>query len=563
MSTGLDFVRVIDPRVNVNSSRQKTYGIYNSGNTNIWTNFVSTSFNDTVINWSCNPTTDRVYVNRKIFVEVRFRLTFTGTSAGAGVTLLQAAGLPTAVGVNPGTANFDAPRCLGLSQCFSTFQVSMNNDNISTNLNTYSKVYQFFHRSQEDEKCDLSSSPAMPDQSHSLNDLVGSNLNPLGSYGDNVVQCPRGGFSGAVITRNDSTGAAGDIATVELVLLEPIWMSPFEWGSNQESLAFNMIRTCSIQATLGGKGSGALSGLAAALWSHAPMGSALTSVTANVLNAVTYFNYINPDMTQSLPDGINYSYIEPTLYPTSSLAAVAVGTTGTYTMNNINLPSIPNCMYIWVSERDQDFNITKSDASFFRLDRINIQFGSQDGYLSNARSIDLYHMSRRNGLNLSYDQWILRTGGILCVRFGPDLALNSLEAPGLGMNVNLSMNVTATNIGSGAVVPCLNVLVMQEGVMSIMNGSIFRSVGILTQETVLASKEQTPIPYMGSKNVYGSGFWDDVGSFFKKLVRPAITAAQQMVPAQFQPLVSGASDVAKSYGLGYGKKIGGGRLLMN
>lgn len=559
---GLVYQNAIDARVNVNSSRQKTYLIYNGGSSNIWTNYVSTSFNDSVINLNCPPPNDRVYVPRRIWLEIKFRLNFAGASAGVGTRLLQCAGLPKSAGVSGGTANYDAPRCLPLSQAISGMQVSMNNDSLSTNLNTYSKIFQRFHRKSDQEDGELSSSPAMPDMSQSLSDMNGFVRNPLAGYGDNVEQNPRGGFSGVLVTSNTALGV-GDTATVELTCIEPIWMSPFQWAENQESLALNMINSFNMQIQLGGKGSGVLSGLAACLWSHSSLGSVLTSATANVLSATAYFNYITPSRLQSLPQQINYSYAEPILYPTSTLSSVAAGASTVLNMNTVNLKSIPNCMYIWAAQRDQDFNISTSDANYFRIDRVNIQFNGQDGIMSNARSIDLYQMSKKNGYTGSFDQWNLYTGGVLCVKFGPDIGLDIGQAPGLRQNQNLSLSLTCTNLGSGAVIPSLNILVFQEGVMEINNGSIYRSVGVLDENTILRSQDQEPVQYVESLNVYGSGIWQDMGNFAKKLIRPAINVAKALVPGQFQSVVGAVDDVAKSYGYGLsgGRRIGGKLLL--
>ena len=86
------------------------------------------------ISSNCDPPSERVFVNRRVYLKLKFRLTFTGTCGAAGVTLLRSLGMPTAPGVNPGTSHRDAPRCLPLSQCFKTLAISLNNDSIASNL---------------------------------------------------------------------------------------------------------------------------------------------------------------------------------------------------------------------------------------------------------------------------------------------------------------------------------------------------------------------------------------------------------------------------------------------
>lgn len=553
MKDDLDLVRVIDPKVDINNLRNKQYGIYSGGSQNSYKQFISNTYDDSQISWVATPPSQNTYVSRRLLLNMKFRMTFTGQSAGVGIHLLQAAGLPTAPGVQAGTFQYDAPRCSPLASAFRTLQVQMNNDNISTNLSSYSRILQRFNRNSDEEDKEYSMSPMMPDQSQSYNDLLGFPRNPLAAYGDNVDQCPRGGFTGCTIIRNDSTGLPGDIAIVDMEFTEPFWLSPWSFGRNQEEVSFISIQNINVQATLNGRGNGVLTGLGSALWSHAPQGSALVTATANVLGGSLFFNYISPDLTQQLPSEVMYSYFEPTLYPTSSSIAVAPNQATTLVMNNVQLNTTPNRMYIFVSQRDQDVNITSTDT-YFRIDKINITYNNQDGILSNMVIQDLYNMYLRNGGNMSYPQFTKYVGSVVCVSFGPDIPLDALNAPGVRDSQNLSLTVQCTNVSNIAMTPTLNVLVVQEGVMYINGNSIMRSVGVLDHQDVLNSKSQSTVSYQASRNFYGSGFWDDVGSFFRKLVRPGINLAKSVAPPQFQPLVSGADEVARSYGLGLGKK---------
>lgn len=564
--TELVNIRVIDPRVDINNTRNKTYGILSGGSQQTWEPFVSQSFSDSQISWSCPTPSKDVYVNRRVYIRMKFLLTFRGTSAGAGIPLLQAVGLPTLPGVNPGAFTFDAPRCNPLSQAFSTFAVQMNNDNISSNVNTYSRVFQRFNRTIDEENLDLSMTPSMADKAQSYDDLQGFALNPLAQYGDNVVETPRGGFAGAVITRNDGTGTPADVATVELTVTEPIWLSPFTFGRGQEDVALINIVNINLTATLGGRGNGALTGLCSALWSHAPAGSALTSAVASVVEGTALFNYISPPAGQSIPQSIVYSYFEPTLYPTASSAPVAAGASTTLTLNNIQLQSVPNRMYIWASERDQDVDITTTDT-YFKITGLNITYGNQTGILSNMSEQDLYQMYLRNGGNSSFTQFVRHIGSVMCVSFGMDIPLEPMMAPSVRAQQNLRMQVNCTNIGPAAVIPTLNVLVIQEGTMTIMNGSVTRSVGVLDKQQVLNSLAGPAISFHPSDNIYGSSFWKDFGRIAKKLARPLIdigTQAAAKFAPELLPVAAGADALASAFGMGMkrrGKR--GGAVLTN
>ena len=476
--------------------------------------------------------------------------------SGAGIPLVQAAGLPAAPGVNPGALFYDAPRCAPLASVFRTLAVQMNNDNISTNLNSYSRILQRFSRTKDEEDKELSMSPMMPDMSQNYNFLQGFPLNPLAGYGDNTAQCPRGGFTQALITRNDSTGLPGDTAIIMLTFTEPTWLNPWSFGRHHEEVSFIQVQNINVQATLGGRGVGPLTGTASAIWSHAPQGSVLTQATASVLGGTLFFNYISPDLTQRLPDQVTYSYFEPTLYPTGSSVPVAPGGVTTLVMNNVQLNAVPNRAFVFISERDQDVNITSTDT-YFAVQKINLTYNNQDGIFSNMTQYDLYQMYLRNGGNMSFPQWSQYCGSVVCFSFGPDVPLDALSAPGLRTSQNFSLQIQVQNVSDRAIVPTLNVLVVQEGVMYINGQSIMRSVGVLDAQDILNAKEEKAVSFQPPRTVFGSGILDDIGAFFKKLVRPAISAAQAIAPPQFQPLIQGASEVARSYGLGLGRRKGG------
>lgn len=560
MKSDLEFVRTIDPRLDINSNRNRQYTVLSSSPSQTWQKYPSTSFNNATINFTCNPPNAAIYVDRCPYIEIQFQLDFTGTSGGAGVRLLQAAGLPTSGGANAGTGYYDAPRCTPLANCITNAQTTLNNDSVSVNLNSYSRVYQRFWREYDEQNTDLSSTPSMPDQSQSYNDFVGFNRSPLNGLGDNVVQDPRGGFSQAVITANTALGG-GDSARVLLTCIEPLDFSPYIFGRYQEPVGFIQLNSWTGLFVLGGRGS---SGLGGALWSHASGSpSTISNISVTVLGASMYFHYLTPQLTQSIPPIVNYSYYEPSLFPTQNNVAVLSGASQQFTMNSIQLGSIPNRMYIWLEKRGQDLSPVGQDTdTYFRIENININWNNRDGILSNANPIDLYHMSLKAGLNYSYNSWRTLVGSVLCLQFGLDIPLGELEAPGkLGANT-LTFTITATNISGATITPVLNCLIVQEGFMRIENQVVYRSVGVLDEKDIYSASQQSPMPYRPSKNIFGSGFWDDVGSFLKRLVRPAITAAEHFVPPQYQPVVKGISDVAKSYGYG-GRGMVGGRMLTN
>src|SRR5271157_4189700 len=107
----LNVQRVIDPRTDANAPGNRMYNVF-EGSADVGYQNLSQDggVSNTQITFTLNPPSPRVFVDRRIMLSLSFQLNFTGVSAGAGQTLLQAAGLPFSLGVSPGTAHYDAPR---------------------------------------------------------------------------------------------------------------------------------------------------------------------------------------------------------------------------------------------------------------------------------------------------------------------------------------------------------------------------------------------------------------------------------------------------------------------
>ena len=547
----LNLVNVLDPRVDVHARERREYGVLSSGLDNNFKPFPSTTFNNNSVSWSCNPSSKKIIVDRRVLMRQDWTITFTGQSAGAGITLLQAAGLPTAPGISAGTQYLDAPRCQPLSQVVQTMKVNINNGNVSSNIGSYFRGLTRYKNRVWNQDVEMSQTATMPDQSQLYSDLLGFARDPLRGYGDNPQQCPRGGFVNAVITRNDSTGLAGDIAIVTLSCIEPIYLSPFLFGESEESQGFVGVETMEISATLGGRGTTGLGiGALGSLWSHSDANThVLSAATAQLTNAVLYFNYITPTLGTELPPRMSYALYDSNYLQTQNFQAIPSGSQYTAFMNTIQLSSVPTRVYIWVSENDNAFNWTKTDT-YYGLSNVNVTFGDRDNLLANASPYELYQIAVRNGCEMSWRQWSRDCGSVLCLSFGSDIPLGVNLAPGVRGKFTFSLTCNATNLNPNASVPSLSVLVISEGVATIASGQFFPMLGVLDEKDVYQTQQEPALAFKPSKNVYGGGFWQDLGSFAKRVGRAGINIAKHMAPGQYQPIVAELDNLARQSGFG-------------
>lgn len=555
--------RVVDPRTDVNSAERRMYNVFDGAEDVGYVRvFPDGGVNSTSMTFTANPPSARVFVNRRPLVTMKFQITLTGQSAGAGVPLLQAAGMAAAPGVSAGTAFYDAPRAFPIASATQSLQVSMNNDRLSQNLQQYYRATTRYANPVHQQNGVQSLTPTMLDQSLEYSQLDGFARSPLRGYGDNSTQTPRGGFSGCLITRNDSTGAPGDIAIVELNCTEPLFLSPFLFEEHKQDTGFIGLQNMALTFSLGGRGIGPLAGLGAALWSHSSGGSALSGISASVLEASICFSYLTPDAVQVIPRLNNYSYYEPTVYPTTSMSNVAPGATTVLQMNNIQLNSVPSRIFIFASPIDSSTTVSSTDT-YFGLEGVNISFDNRDSILANATAYDLFAIAQKNGCNQTFAQWSRYTGGVLALDFGEDIPLRSLQAVGLRGSYNLRMSVNVRNLSGSTITPTLTVLVVAEGVLTIHDGNVTRSVGILNSEDILGTKDQAAIPYHSSGSLYGgswASFWSGVKNAVSTVARPLLNVAKTVVPL-IAPQYSGAVGIADKAAEALGLGLVGGRRI--
>lgn len=571
---GLNFVSSVDPRIDINNLHNKQYALLKSGNRqNFWQfPLQGTPGNATQLNWNATVPDESTYVNRRCYVNLTGTITFTGISAGAGQTLLQCRGYNAAPGVSSGTLNTDALRCLPLSQAFQQFNVTLNNNGIQQNVGLYSRIFQRFQRTYQDQNIDLSQSPAAPDMSLEYSDLFGTYLDPLNPYGANTYD-QRGAFTGVTVTSNTSTGIA-DTATVTFNITEPFWISPFAWAKDDEPVSLQQIKNFNVSAQLGGRGNSAISGVAGSFWSHSSaLGSGtISAANVSISSGTLFLNYISPAESQRLPPQLYYSWVNPTFYQ-QTCPAVLSGASTRQNSQTIQLDSVPARMYVWMDKSDFLQDMTQTDCNGFRLDNVAIRWDTVSSILNDATPQDLYQMSAKNGCNLTWNQWngcripdpavsgaTIPTGigSILCINFGLDIPLPPGQSPGVSGKHTMQITVTATNLSLQTVSSAsVNVLICEEGVMNIDRGLIQFSGGIATANDVKEVESMVPISHMPSKNVLGGAFFDDVKRFFGTVARPVFNASRQFLPS----VVGDIGDaVLKAHGKGLGKHKGGAML---
>ena len=496
-------------------------------------------------------------------------INFTGVSAGAGIPLLQMRGAQTSPGVNAGTASLDALRCDPLNNLFNTFSVSLNGNTNTTNLNLYNRILQRYQRTYEDIQ-DLSYAPTYPDFSTDYEDLFEQYLDPLGVFGNNQVD-QRGAFAGTLLTSNTSTGVA-DTATVQFNITAPFELSPFcEMRGKGEPVSLKGITNFVVNMTLGGRGSSPIGGAFGSMWSHNNLNALSGTITAGTVSfssATILMHFMSPPLGQPLPDLVRYSWTLPTLYQQTTPGVVS-GATTTQNSQTLQLTTIPPRIYVWMDKADYLMDATQTDTTPFTITRVAVRWDTQSNLLADMTAQDLWAMSRANGCNITWNQWvgtksaqtgnITGCGSILCIMPGIDFSLPNASCPGQEGKHTMQITVTATNFSSNNVVQAtVNVLVCDEGCLTIQDRLVQYSTAMVTDADVASTQNMAPITHMPSKTVLGGSFWSDIKNFLGKVARPVFDATRSYLPA---PVAQVGNAVLEAYGRGMPGRTRGGAIL--
>lgn len=564
----LHSVKAIDPRVNFD--RQK-YLIQQGASQVTFKNIISTSFSNSSIQFTCPPPNVNVAVDRKVFIEFPVRLTFQGALAN---------------GLNPSPTNrliqigsTDGPRSYPMSKVCSTIQVVLNNFTATTNIGDYSDALLHYNNELETRCFELSGTTTMLDSMQAYSDFttLGSARNVLASYGENSAENARGGFTGATFVSNSGT-PLNCIEIWDVTVYEPLFISPLLFGQ-RESMGLYGIQTFDITLNLGNL---------SYVWSHAdvPGGNTVNSCTGDIVNAPkALFSYLTPQVNQLLSPNCVYTYPYYSIdrYPTAQ-EQLAPGAKREASSNNVQFSSIPRRVYIFL-RRPTAIGMPLDGHSTFRttdtyakINKISVNFNNKSGLLSGASSFDLYHMSVRNGLQCSWDQWNRYQGSVLCLDFARDMSLGPLEVPGVLGSYQFQVTVDYTNLSPDTIKHTLMIVSVSEGVFTVDKQTSMGQIGIVAPEEVLNDQSIKMADYymsMKGANFYGGAFMDSVKKYGKKAlsglnsILPALSAAAPYLPGsavttpalklaeKYIPKLIGAgateSEARKIVGSGYGE----------
>jgi hypothetical protein len=513
----LECVKVLVPECRLNSKRQ--YAVLKGGAENNYKRFVSSSFSNNSCSFSCPPPNPSIIVNRRVWLKYKVRLSFTGTGA-----------TPTDLVLQNGK---DALRAFPLTSILNTLAVSINNTTVSVNASDILPALMRANVFPELKRKEYSTFPSYQDHSQKYSDLVGTNKNPLGTFGlvDESGADTRGSYEITFVSPNVQTGTT----IIDVEICEPIFLSPFLFNGKDKS-GFCQVQTMDFTFNWNTN--------LERIWSRSDVHS--NTLSALVVNLALYppellFNYITGSADLLLPQVLTYPYQDIQRYITQ-VGTINAGQLQTQiSTNNIQLSSVPQKIYVYAKRRVSTETAYTTDT-FGAIEQMSVSYNNRSGLLAQASQYDLYQMSRNNGLEMSWNDFhglamvsnsatngftkIGSSGSVVIIDPCRNLGLSPVESSGINETIQLQITLNVRNVNqTDNIVFDVYVVAVNVGVFTIANQRSVSQIGVLSRNDVLNASNAPEISYHRYVNeLEGGTFMDDLqmvlNSPWESIIKP-------------------------------------------
>ena len=456
------------------------------------------------------------YMDRKVYVHMYMRATFTGTPRDPlGPALLFPNGLNGVVGL----------RWCPLQSVTDSFTMTVNSNNITQNPAQYLEAISRYGFDRSIEDTFISTFPSMQDTWQQYPDGFGANNNPIAVYGDNTSLQSRGAFPYTIVSDN-GTVAVVDFEWTELIICSPLCITRRDeqgfFGVSNFRLQFsltNVGRMLSIDS-VNGPILGALPG----------NGVAISFPREPILN----MSFITPPSVVAPPIGslCMYPYSLVQMFPQTYTAInLAPGASQQIISPNTVVAAVPTRIFVFAKKSYSDLTPYDTDT-YLGLTNLQILFNNNSNILASAQPTDLYSISERNGLKESWTQWNDYVGAVFCADFSKDVSLADNLAVGVAGNYNLQVTATVKNLHSAAVANIdLYMITVVEGIFSIENMRASVENGLISEADLMAAEaEGTRIDYHMADTFYGGNLKKLISMYGPDIRRAAVAVGKAAAP---------------------------------
>ncbi len=456
--------------------------VYKGAPSSVWRSFAAISTSTNGLKWNAFPPSPWSILDKHFYIAIPITITFTGNTGNATVPLLR-----------PGVG--DGFKAMPIATITSSMMFSCNTQQITVDTNQYMPYLARVSQKSKWENGIFSPFITYQDQFQAYAEAQRSLENPLGSYPDSSVpyQTKRGDALYNIIS-NTSTQAV-----ITTVIFEPLWMSPFIFGEESKP-GFTGLVNMSIDLNF-------VTNLSR-IWSHdntAPYAFTADPVVTIGLTGGTklpswypteptlYIRTITPykglKPPSLYPDVTYHPYNQLAKYITETKTILAAGASlSSFVCNTPTIGFIPNRVFLLVRERDTDLTYA-TPQTFASIQGVTIDFNNVEGILSSASTFDLYNISRKNGYQASWLDWLGGSanfnsvgassfGSILVLDFGDDIGLSNDYYPGMIGQFQLNVKISFQNVSNRPINFDVYIITAVCGQLVIANGTAGTTIGL-------------------------------------------------------------------------------------
>jgi hypothetical protein len=281
--------------------------------------------------------------------------------------------------------------------------------------------------------------------------------------------------------------------------------------------------------------------------------------------------------TNELPNVVDYPYNFASNFPITTSNAIASNTQVTkFQSTTLQLDGIPSRIYIYItnslSSRLSSYIGSTYPDTFAQINGISITFDNKSNLLANLNMTDLYRISKYNGFNGTYNDWVGSTsdgtniklaGSVLCIDPIRDLSIDTNSFTSTSKKFNFQFLISFLTLSPYTTLYDVVCIPIYDGIMSVhKSGSVFLSTNPVTDTSQLI---KSPYSYRDLIHMYGG---DQNGGnakqFFKDTWGKLKDAAQttndilkktQIASNVISRFAPGVGNVVKN--LGYGSSMAG------
>lgn len=512
-------LKVREPRMDIEADR--TYVAMMGGSHVTTKAYGSSTANNSQVTWSVTTPSVRVGMDRRIDVEFRF-----------SVTCKTALGVPCKLNANFEKILNAGPRQYPMHSIIEVMNCRLNDQAFSYEPAKLIHAMMRYGNTVEDRQNFTGSTPHKPDISPNY-ELVSANVgnrNPFISYYNSGEEDSRAmNFWATKDAKNE---------TINFIIYETLMVSPFYWGKNDYQCLFGIqnfdvsFTLTNVKRLLSGSNTGWVGPVDGG---GAFIDGVIDSLDVQIQGEQAqklHLTFITPQPDQEIPRLLHYPFYQVKRFSQNLDRIISGGNLNSAEFNNITLHEIPKRMYIFAKQIPN--NVVNEADFFMAIDKVVINFDNQDGRLSTMDGFDLWKLSAKNGLKMSYLNYSKVMGSVLCIEFGTDLNLNPLLCAGVRGNFQFSATISLRDIretGAPAISYQLHTIMIPEGVLTVDDQLVSISIGTLTEE-IVALAQFAPTGFRHEiTNYYGGGFWKNLWSGIKKVFKVGAPIARQLAGA--------------------------------